>query len=192
MASKTTKTTKKKPAPKAKPRSPGSKGNAKSTANPLAALARGEVIGVALVLLALFTLLSLMTSSRGQITEGWISTLRSLFGVGVWLIPLVSGALGLWFIIRAIERMPNMPWQRPVGFALLFLRSLPAPRCCSPLACANNFQRRAMAAALWARPRPTPLRTRWAHGADGRLSPSWPWWRFSYSPTVSFSTAGMV
>jgi S-DNA-T family DNA segregation ATPase FtsK/SpoIIIE len=86
-----------------------------------AALLRPEVAGVGLVLIAVFTLLSLLTGSRGGVTEGWVGFLRSLFGAGVWGIPLVTGALGLWLIIRAIERMPNMSWQRPVGFGILFL-----------------------------------------------------------------------
>ena len=86
-----------------------------------ASLLRAEVLGAALVLLAVFTLLALVTGSRGGVTEGWVGVLRSLFGSGVWGIPLVAGALGLWLIIRAIERMPNMSWQRPAGFGILFL-----------------------------------------------------------------------
>ena len=67
-----------------------------------------------------------MTGSRGGVTEGWVGLLRGLFGSGVWGIPLVIGALGLWLIIRAIERMPNMSWQRPLGFAILFLALITA------------------------------------------------------------------
>jgi S-DNA-T family DNA segregation ATPase FtsK/SpoIIIE len=106
-----------KPSPKQKARSGGSSGGGDWTG----ALLRAEVVGVALVLLAVFTLLSLLTGSRGGVTEGWVGFLRSLFGAGAWGIPLVTGALGLWLIIRAIERMPNMSWQRPVGFGILFL-----------------------------------------------------------------------
>ena len=74
-----------------------------------------------LVLLAVFTLLSLITGSRGQITDAWIGLLVSWFGMGVWGLPLVMGALGLWIVIRAIERMPDLPWQRPAGSAILLL-----------------------------------------------------------------------
>ncbi len=84
------------------------------------------MLGAALVFIAVFTLLSLVTGSRGGVTEGWVGLLRSLFGSGVWGIPLVTGALGLWLIIRAIERMPNMSWQRPAGFAILFLALITA------------------------------------------------------------------
>jgi S-DNA-T family DNA segregation ATPase FtsK/SpoIIIE len=87
----------------------------------LAVAARPEVLGLLLVLLAVFTLLSLITGSRGQITSLWIGWLEDLVGVGVWGLPLVVGALGLWIVIRAIERMPDLPWQRPAGFAVLFV-----------------------------------------------------------------------
>ncbi len=83
-------------------------------------LLRAEVMGLSLVLISVFTLLSLLTGSRGQLTGWWIDTLTALVGVGVWGVPLVTGALGLWMVIRAIERMPDLPWQRPVGCALLF------------------------------------------------------------------------
>ncbi|MFN8468179.1 MAG: DNA translocase FtsK [Caldilineaceae bacterium] len=130
-ASKPSKSTKpaKKPAAKSPSRQPakakpkaGSRSGASGGGTDWAAsLLRAEVLGAALVLLAVFTLLSLVTGSRGGVTEGWVGMLRSLFGSGVWGIPLVAGALGLWLIIRAIERMPNMSWQRPAGFGILFL-----------------------------------------------------------------------
>ena len=118
MATKSTK--RKKPAKKApaRRRSSNSGSNLQSISR---AIFRPEVGGVLLVLLAVFTLLSLLTSSRGQLTGGWIDLLRSLFGLGVWGAPLVLGGLGLWMVIRAVDQMPNLPWQRPVGIALLFL-----------------------------------------------------------------------
>ncbi len=112
---------------KAKSKSSGRSGASGGGGADLAAsLLRPEVMGAALVLLAVFTLLALVTGSRGGVTEGWVGVLRSLFGSGVWGIPLVAGALGLWLIIRAIERMPNMSWQRPVGFGILFLAVITA------------------------------------------------------------------
>ena len=112
---------------KARSKSSGRSGASGGSGADLAgSLLRPEVMGAALVLLAVFTLLALVTGSRGGVTEGWVGVLRSLFGSGVWGIPLVAGALGLWLIIRAIERMPNMSWQRPVGFGILFLAMITA------------------------------------------------------------------
>ncbi len=80
-----------------------------------------KVIGVLLVLVAVFTLLSLATDSRGQLTGAWIDLLRMTVGNGVWGMPLILGLLGLWMVIRSVEKMPDLPWQRPLGLGLIFL-----------------------------------------------------------------------
>ena len=80
-----------------------------------------HVGGVLLVLVAVFTLLSLLTSARGNLVGAWITWLRGLFGMGVWLVPVVTGMLGVWLVVRAIEQMSNLPWQKPIGLILLFL-----------------------------------------------------------------------
>lgn len=88
--------------------------------------ARPEVLGLILVLLSVFTLLSLLTTTRGFITGQWITFLEALFGMGKWGVPLVTGALGLWIVIRSIDRMPNLPWQTPVGSGVLFIAYITA------------------------------------------------------------------
>src|SRR4051794_25228902 len=88
--------------------------------------ARPEVLGLVLVLLSVFTLLSLLTTTRGFITGQWVDFLEQLFGMGKWGVPLVIGALGLWVVIRAIDRMPDLPWQTPVGSGVLFVAYITA------------------------------------------------------------------
>ncbi|HRW08094.1 MAG TPA: DNA translocase FtsK [Caldilineaceae bacterium] len=87
-------------------------------------LSRPEVIGLILVLIAVLTMLSLLTSSTGAVTGAWLAWLRELFGVAVWGFPVVIGALGLWMVIHAVDKMPDMPWQQPLGLAVLFLAGL--------------------------------------------------------------------
>jgi len=117
MATKPKKTAKK-PSKKAPSRQKPTGGSIQEISR---AVFRAEVGGVLLVLLALFTLLSLLTASRGQLTGSWIDLLRTLFGAGVWLMPVVMGVVGLWLVVRAVERMPNLPWQHPAGLLLMFL-----------------------------------------------------------------------
>jgi S-DNA-T family DNA segregation ATPase FtsK/SpoIIIE len=83
--------------------------------------ARPEVLGLVLVLLSVFTLLSLLTTTRGVITGQWVDFLEQLFGMGKWGVPLVTGALGLWVVIRAIDKMPDLPLQTPLGSTVLFV-----------------------------------------------------------------------
>ncbi len=95
-------------------------------------LLRTEVQGVVLVLLSVFTLLSLFTNSRGSITGAWIDLVRSLTGDGVWGVPLLTGALGLWMVIRAVDKMPDLPWQKPTGVLLIFLAYITGVTLVSP------------------------------------------------------------
>ena len=95
-------------------------------------LLRTEVQGIVLVLLSVFTLLSLFTNSRGSITGAWIDLVCSLTGDGVWGVPLLTGALGLWMVIRAVDKMPDLPWQKPTGVALIFLAYITGASLFSP------------------------------------------------------------
>jgi len=106
----------------AKRKSPSPKRKQKDdwSATLLTLFQRPDVVGVTLVVIAVFTLLSLLTSSTGTITGVWIEWLQMLFGIGVWGFPIVIGVIGLWMVIRAVEHMADMPWRQPVGCALLF------------------------------------------------------------------------
>ena len=86
-----------------------------------ATLARPEVIGLALVIVSAFTLLSLITPSRGQVMGPWVEGLTWLVGISVWGLPVVTGMIGLWIVVLHIERTPDIPWQRPVGLLLMLL-----------------------------------------------------------------------
>jgi hypothetical protein len=82
---------------------------------------RGELIGSVLVLLALLILLSLLSPIKGQITTALIDGLHSLFGVGVWIVPVLLGGLGVWLALRDVTEGNTMsPW-RLVGALGLFL-----------------------------------------------------------------------
>jgi S-DNA-T family DNA segregation ATPase FtsK/SpoIIIE len=84
-------------------------------------LLRPELWGLVLIAISALTLLSLLTDSRGRLTDSWIRFLHEMVGLGAWGIPLVTGTLGLWVVIRAVEQMPDLPWQRPAGLTALFL-----------------------------------------------------------------------
>lgn len=100
----------------------------KASADPIQAvwdvITRPEVVGLVLILFAVLTLLSLVTSSTGAITGAWLTWLRTLFGVGIWGFPFVSGLLGFWMVIRALQNESMLPWRYPLGFGVLFLAAL--------------------------------------------------------------------
>ncbi len=82
--------------------------------------------GALLVTISALTLLSLMSGNQGRLTSLWIDLLQRGFGAAIWGIPFVLGFLGFWIIIRSVEHMPEMEWQKPWGFLLLFICSVVA------------------------------------------------------------------
>jgi len=80
---------------------------------------RPQVAGIILVTTALFTLLSLVSFSRGVLTGGWLHLLRQGFGWGVYLTPVGLGAAGLWLLLQSMGRSPTVAWERVAGAVLL-------------------------------------------------------------------------
>ena len=83
-----------------------------------------DILGLFLVALALVTILSFVSSNQGDLTSAWLEFLRSTFGLGVVITPLILGAVGLWLLARSFERIPRPKAQQVVGFALTFLAAL--------------------------------------------------------------------
>jgi S-DNA-T family DNA segregation ATPase FtsK/SpoIIIE len=80
-----------------------------------------EIIGSGLVLLALLTLLSLLSPNRGDLTNALVSGLQAGFGIGVWFVPVILGALGFWLVLRKIADVVPVPGLRVAACAVLFL-----------------------------------------------------------------------
>lgn len=77
-----------------------------------------------MLILALLTLLSLASLSRGTLTERWLHLLRLAFGWGAYLTPLMFGAAGVWLLLQGSDRQPQVAWEKVVGVALLFALGL--------------------------------------------------------------------
>ncbi len=85
---------------------------------------RLDVIGVAMALVGLLTLLSLLSSSRGSITGMWIGWLGSLAGWGAFVLPIVLIVVGLWLVFRNLEQLPRISAERITGMVLIYLNIL--------------------------------------------------------------------
>ncbi len=85
---------------------------------------RPEVAGVILLILALITALSLLSANRGPITHQWLYFLNQLVGWGVYAMPLLLAALGIWLLRRfALDRTEEQG-EKLIGGLLLFLTLL--------------------------------------------------------------------
>jgi S-DNA-T family DNA segregation ATPase FtsK/SpoIIIE len=85
-----------------------------------------DIIGVILALVGLLTLLSLFSARNGNLTGYWIQALKSIFGWGVYILPVGLIVLGLWLIARNVDRLPALNIERVVGIVLLFIGLLVA------------------------------------------------------------------
>ena len=77
-----------------------------------------------MLVLALLTLLSLISLSRGALTEGWVHLLRLAFGWGAYLTPLMFGVVGIWLLLKGSDREPEVALEKALGAALLFALGL--------------------------------------------------------------------
>ena len=90
--------------------------------------------GLILLGLALLTGLSLLSISRGSLTEQWLRLLRYAFGWGMYLIPVILAGLGIWVLSRFVGEEPAEKWEKPVGSLFLFVLLLAGLHLISPAA----------------------------------------------------------
>ena len=83
-----------------------------------------DILGVALVAVSGLTILSFLSPNQGDLTGAWLNLLRDTFGFGVFIVPIVLGASGLWLLLRSFERTPRPKTAQVIGFTLAFLVAL--------------------------------------------------------------------
>ncbi len=79
-----------------------------------------DILGMGLTLLGVLTLLSLLSPINSNLTRQWMQTIRTAFGLGVYIFPFTLILCGLWLILRNFERIPQLAFERFLGLALLF------------------------------------------------------------------------
>ncbi len=83
-----------------------------------------DLLGLALVILSILTLLGLARASSGAVLAWWAGTLRSLLGWGAYVVALGLGLLGLSMVWDKLGRRLSLPPGTWVGAELLFLVAL--------------------------------------------------------------------
>ena len=80
-----------------------------------------DLLGIFLALGGVLTGLSLLSPSHGTITGWWVESVSLLVGWGIFLLPFLSLAVGLWLVLRNIEHLPIFSVERLLGVVLFFL-----------------------------------------------------------------------
>ena len=82
---------------------------------------RSLLAGIVILFLTAVLTLSLLSPNQGQFTQ-WLSGLAGLaFGIGRVAIPLITGGIGIFLVLRGMEQEPELPWLRLLGAAIVFL-----------------------------------------------------------------------
>jgi S-DNA-T family DNA segregation ATPase FtsK/SpoIIIE len=85
---------------------------------------RLDIIGVVLALTGLLTLLSLFSSTNGAVTGWWTQAVKSIAGWGSFVLPVTLILVGIWLVLRNVERLPMLSAERLTGLVLLYLNIL--------------------------------------------------------------------
>ena len=80
---------------------------------------RSLLAGIIVLFLTAVLTLSLLSPNQGQFTV-WLSGVAGLVvGIGRYAIPLLSGAIGGYLVLRGMEQEPPVPGVRLAGLAVL-------------------------------------------------------------------------
>ena len=80
-----------------------------------------DIAGVIMVGIAAVTILSMLSSTQGNLTGQLIVMLQRTFGWGAFMVPVAIGAVGLWLLLRSFERTPRLSGEQSAGLLLAFL-----------------------------------------------------------------------
>ena len=80
-----------------------------------------DILGVVMAMAGLLILLSLFSARNGGMGAATIDGLKSIFGWGVYLLPVGLIVLGVWLVARNVERLPALNIERIVGILMLFI-----------------------------------------------------------------------
>ena len=83
-----------------------------------------DILGIFLALVGFLTILAQLSSQRGSVTGWWIASISQVAGWGTFVLPLALLIVGIWLVLRNIEKLPLLSAERITGIILLYLNLL--------------------------------------------------------------------
>ena len=80
-----------------------------------------DVVGAIMAVAGLLILLILFSAQRSALTGNMIRLLRQFIGWGVYILPVALILMGLWLILRRIEKLPPLSLERATGIIMFFV-----------------------------------------------------------------------
>ncbi|NTW43169.1 MAG: hypothetical protein HGB14_01750, partial [Anaerolineaceae bacterium] len=80
-----------------------------------------DILGIIMALVGFLTILSLLSTQRSEVTGWWINSISKVAGWGTFILPFALMVIGVWLVLRNIEKFPPLSTERVVGVVLLYL-----------------------------------------------------------------------
>lgn len=85
-----------------------------------------DVVGAIMAVVGIVTILILISAQRSALTGSMVRVLGYTFGWGIYVLPMGLILMGVWLILRRIEKLPPLSLERATGFVLFFFWLLAA------------------------------------------------------------------
>jgi len=85
-----------------------------------------DVVGAVMAVVGLLTILILFSAQRSPLTASMMHASSQIFGWGIYILPVGLIVMGLWLILRRIEKLPPLSLERATGIILFFFWLLAA------------------------------------------------------------------
>ncbi|MBI4760277.1 MAG: DNA translocase FtsK [Chloroflexota bacterium] len=85
-----------------------------------------DVVGVVMAVTGVLTALILFSATRSSVTSYLMLRLSQALGWGIYILPFGLIVMGIWLVLRRIEKLPPLTLERATGILLLFLWLLAA------------------------------------------------------------------
>ena len=80
-----------------------------------------DVVGAIMAVVGILTVLVLVSAQRSTVTGSLLGVIRWAFGWGMYILPAALIVMGMWLILRRIEKLPPLSLERATGIILFFL-----------------------------------------------------------------------
>ncbi len=83
-----------------------------------------DVLGITLAVLGFLTVLSLLSQQRSNLTGWWVASISKVAGWGTFILPIALLIIGIWLVLRNVEKLPLFSAERVSGILILYLNIL--------------------------------------------------------------------
>jgi len=97
-----------------------------------------DVVGAVMSVVGILILLVLFSAQNSAPTASILHLLGQLLGWGIYILPVALILMGLWLILRRIEKLPPLSLERATGIILFFLWLLTLMHSIIPLETADQ------------------------------------------------------